>query len=78
MTNIPANFPKNRELSKCVCGQPENMTHIYECKILNSDEQKTQYKKFTLGSQAKKRKKRYGCTNLFHMINDKHKHISQS
>ena len=45
MTNIPAIFLRNRELSKCVCGQPENMTHIYNCKTLNSDELQTKYEK---------------------------------
>ena len=36
MTNIPANFRSNMGTRKCVCGQNEQMTHIYECKYLNN------------------------------------------
>merc|ERR1719481_2406745 len=36
MTKISANFNGEKELSKCVCGQHENMEHIYECKTLSS------------------------------------------
>ena len=37
MTNIPANFRSNTETNKCVCGQNEQMAHIYECKYLNKE-----------------------------------------
>ena len=37
MTNIPANFRSNKETNKCVCGQDEQMAHIYECKYLNKE-----------------------------------------
>ena len=43
MTNIPENFKTSNKLSKCVCDQPENMSHIYECKTLNRDEITTKY-----------------------------------
>ena len=43
MTNIPENFKTSKKLSKCVCDQPENMSHIYECTNLNSDEITTKY-----------------------------------
>ena len=37
MTNISANFRSNKETNKCVCGQTEQMAHIYECKYLNKE-----------------------------------------
>ena len=43
MTNIPANYNRNMEQEKCVCDKLEDMSHIYECKILNSDEVCTKY-----------------------------------
>ena len=43
MTKISASFNREKELSKCVCGQHENMEHIYECKTLSSSELITKY-----------------------------------
>merc|ERR1712115_561508 len=38
MVEIEDNFPKNKiERKKCVCGEHENMEHIYSCLILNSN-----------------------------------------
>jgi hypothetical protein len=39
MVNIPANFSKKNIVNACLCGQPEDMQHIYECNIINSGEQ---------------------------------------
>ena len=36
MTNIPENFKSKMEVNKCVCGQTEQMAHIYECINLNN------------------------------------------
>ena len=36
MTNIQNNFSNGAEKTKCVCGEDEEMAHIYECKKLNS------------------------------------------
>jgi len=36
MTNIPENFKTKMEVNKCVCGQTEQMAHIYECINLNN------------------------------------------
>ena len=33
MTKIPINFG-NKE-AKCICGEEENMLHIYSCKLIN-------------------------------------------
>ena len=43
MTKIPSNFKTTKELIKCICDQPENMSHIYSCKILNSEKIVTKY-----------------------------------
>ena len=43
MTKISANFKRDKELSNCICGQPENMKHIYKCKTLSSTELMTKY-----------------------------------
>ena len=44
MINIPANFhSKLKEEFRCICGQFEDMKHIYSCKWLNSDEPVTEY-----------------------------------
>ena len=40
MTNIPANFPNLLESDKCLCGEKEDMKHIYYCKMLNENQQK--------------------------------------
>ena len=44
MTNIPNNFSSKSEI-KCLCGQIEQMEHIYNCKFLNSEEEKIKYEK---------------------------------
>jgi hypothetical protein len=43
MTNIPANFSSSKIHFKCVCGEKEDMNHIYECKMLNGDEPEVEY-----------------------------------
>ena len=37
MVDIPANFSKSKGETKCFCGREENMDHIYNCEILNSE-----------------------------------------
>ena len=42
--NIPANVPQtNNDANKetCICGQDEDMAHIYSCKKLNKYEELT-------------------------------------
>ena len=36
MINIPANFSSKIE-SKCECGKPEDMQHIYDCEKYNEN-----------------------------------------
>ena len=38
MINIPYNFSSNSEV-KCVCGNLENMVHLYECDLFNKEKQ---------------------------------------
>ena len=35
MYDIPQNFPKGDEKYTCVCGERENIAHIYNCEILS-------------------------------------------
>ena len=37
MTTIPNNYLQKRQKLKCVCGEDEEMEHIYQCKILNKN-----------------------------------------
>jgi hypothetical protein len=51
MVWIPANFPKPKTEYKCICGQKEDMTHIYECKTLNNgSETKLEYQQIYTGT----------------------------
>ena len=51
MVWIPANFPKPNTEYKCICGQKEDMTHVYNCKILNNGlEPKLEYQKIYRGT----------------------------
>jgi hypothetical protein len=46
MYPIPSNFCAKEENSyKCVCGQTEDMKHVYNCKYLNRDEPAIDYEK---------------------------------
>ena len=37
MVRIPNNFPKSENKAKCFCDEIEDMSHIYNCKILNEE-----------------------------------------
>ena len=37
MTEIADNFSKTNEENTCICGEKENMHHIYNCEILNEE-----------------------------------------
>ena len=51
MVQIRYNFPNNKKSETCLCGQEENMEHIYLCKILNKEkEQLIPYKKIFNGN----------------------------
>ena len=47
MTNIPSNFTTgiNMKMINCICGEKENMTHIYQCQKLNKKEPETNSEK---------------------------------
>ena len=52
MTNIPNNFPKSDEKKICDCGSIEDMEHIYQCEIINtqSDDNILPYQKIYSGN----------------------------
>ena len=39
MYDIPENFPKGDKKYTCVCGESENIEHIYNCEILSKEKQ---------------------------------------
>ena len=47
MINIPSNFGS---VSKCVCGQNEDMKHIYNCEKLNQEKESFKFEKIFTGS----------------------------
>ena len=46
MINIPSNFGK---YSKCKCGKDEDMSHIYNCNVLNKNEGNIKFEKIYNG-----------------------------
>ena len=51
MIDIPYNFPKSEKQTLCVCGENEDMQHIYNCEILNKEKQeKLPYEKIYNGN----------------------------
>ena len=52
MYDIPQNFPKGDEKYTCVCGESENIAHIYNCEILSKKKQeKISYENICNGSR---------------------------
>ena len=44
MTNIPSNFKSEKEnTTTCICGEKENMIHIYNCEKLNTEKPREKY-----------------------------------
>ena len=44
MSNIPSNYSsENENTSTCVCGEREDMNHIYVCSHLNSEKVEIEY-----------------------------------
>ena len=39
MIDIPYNFPRSEKRTLCVCGEKEDMQHIYNCELLNKEKQ---------------------------------------
>ena len=51
MVNIPSNFPKGKTEYTCICGEKENMKHIYNCELLSEKkEQGLDYEKIFNGT----------------------------
>ena len=43
MVQISYNFPQNKNIDKCVCGEEETMEHIYSCKLLNKEKYQSSF-----------------------------------
>ena len=50
MIDIPNNFPGRKEHNQCVCGETEEMTHIYNCEMLKKCETELTYEKIFIGN----------------------------
>ena len=54
MTNIPLNFKSEKEnTTTCICGEKENMIHIYNCEKLNTEKPREKYENI-FGNNVKK------------------------
>ena len=54
MTNIPSNFKSEKEnTTTCICGEKENMIHIYNCEKLNTEKPREKYENI-FGNNVKK------------------------
>ena len=49
MIDIPNNFTGRQEHNKCVCGETEEMKHIYNCEMLRKSETGLTYLKIFIG-----------------------------
>ena len=45
MIEIPSNFQKSSLKRYCFCGKKEDMLHIYNCEMFNSDQPNLKYEK---------------------------------
>ena len=50
MIDIPQNFPGKNMHNKCVCGETEEMIHIYNCEMLKKSETNLPYEKIFNGN----------------------------
>ena len=50
MADIPANFQDSKIKTECLCGEAENMEHLYECNTLNEKEPILPYQKLYCGN----------------------------
>ena len=57
LTRIPANYSSSAVKHGCVCGDQENMQHVYTCIQLNSDKPEIEYKYVYSNNNAIKKKK---------------------
>ena len=50
MIKIESNFPKPNLKNYCYCGKEENMTHIYNCELLNKKKPNIPYERLFFGN----------------------------
>jgi hypothetical protein len=56
VNDIPANFSSKKEnTAKCICGESEDMEHVYNCKYLNIEEPAEEYLKIFSGNTREQR-----------------------
>ena len=55
MVFIPANFSSSEKIEKCICGEKEDMRHIYSCKYLNNNKEEILTEDVKLQSKVHKR-----------------------
>ena len=59
MINIEHNFPQKKKIEKqCICGEVQNMKHIYSCKNFNTENMTTSYENI-FGDDIRKMKMVY-------------------
>ena len=49
MIDIPNNFSGRKEHSRCICGETEDMIHIFNCEMLKEGETEVTYQKIFTG-----------------------------
>ena len=59
MIKIENNFHGKRNKTTCICGELEDMKHIYSCKIYNIENEDELYYENIFGDDLKKMKKIY-------------------
>ena len=50
MLDIPYNFPGKNKHNECECGETEDMSHIYNCEMLNKNETNLSYETIYTGN----------------------------
>ena len=63
MVFIPANFSSSEKIEKCICGEKEDMRHIYSCKYLNNNEEVIPYEEILKEDVELKSKAHKGFKN---------------
>ena len=58
MVKIENNFPGSNIRKNCICGQIEDMKHIYSCKIYNTENENNEYENI-FGEDIRKMRKVY-------------------
>ena len=52
MIDIPNNFSRRDEQNRCICGETEEMIHIFNCEMLKQGETELTYQKIFTGNMS--------------------------